>query len=102
MNAELKAKWVAALRSGDYKQTTGVLRLGDAFCCLGVLCEVAGVPAVEGGYRFSDGFVNFCILSGSMAKEVGQQSASVLVDLNDNGKPFTDIADWIEANVEAQ
>lgn len=25
MNAELKSKWVAALRSGDYAQTQGVL-----------------------------------------------------------------------------
>lgn len=29
-----------ALRSGEYKQTGGVLRDERGFCCLGVLCEL--------------------------------------------------------------
>lgn len=42
---EVKIKWVAALRSGEYKQTTGQLADTDyndnySFCCLGVLAEV--------------------------------------------------------------
>lgn len=51
MNAEVKAKWVAALRSGEYHQGTGYLgskidqdENGEpviGYCCLGVLCEVA-------------------------------------------------------------
>lgn len=46
MNPEIKAQWVAALRSGEYKQGTGVLRETDesgetTYCCLGVLCELA-------------------------------------------------------------
>lgn len=32
-------KWIAALRSGKYKQTRGRLQDGDGFCCLGVLCD---------------------------------------------------------------
>lgn len=40
MNPELKAKWVAALRDPERKQTQGVLRRGNAMCCLGVLCDV--------------------------------------------------------------
>jgi hypothetical protein len=46
MNAEIKAQWVAALRSGDYIQ--GKSRLATIrgngtveYCCLGVLCDVA-------------------------------------------------------------
>jgi hypothetical protein len=44
--------WVKALRSGKYKQGTKVLRSADnAFCCLGVLCAVAGMrPKLEGEY----------------------------------------------------
>lgn len=42
MNPEIKAKWVAALRSGEYKQGRGQLRIGDRFCCLGVLCDLHG------------------------------------------------------------
>ena len=40
MNPELKAKWVAALRDPNRKQAKGQLRIGDAMCCLGVLCDV--------------------------------------------------------------
>lgn len=41
MNQEFKAKWLAALRSGEYRQGTGVLRTGDnRFCCLGVACDL--------------------------------------------------------------
>lgn len=31
-------KWTAALRSGEYKQSTGVLQGYGGFCCLGVAC----------------------------------------------------------------
>ena len=49
MKPEIKDLWVKALRSGDYKQTQGILqrtergRDGEAvgFCCLGVLCDLA-------------------------------------------------------------
>lgn len=41
MNAEIKAQWTAALRSGEYQQTTGYLRDTTGYCCLGVLCDLA-------------------------------------------------------------
>jgi hypothetical protein len=46
LNADIKRRWTEALRSGEYRQTQYVLVmpdpiLGDAFCCLGVLCEIA-------------------------------------------------------------
>lgn len=41
MNPEIKERWVAKLRSGDYAQTDGRLADSSGFCCLGVLCEVA-------------------------------------------------------------
>jgi len=40
MKADIKTKWVAALRSGEYEQTEGVLRNGNGYCCLGVLCDI--------------------------------------------------------------
>lgn len=46
MNADVKAKWVAALRSGEYEQTRLRLRADDGFCCLGILCELAVVDGV--------------------------------------------------------
>jgi hypothetical protein len=42
MDPEVKAKWLAALRSGQYRQAKHHLRNGnDGYCCLGVLCEIA-------------------------------------------------------------
>lgn len=40
MDQEVKAKWVAALRSGEYPQGKGALNRDGKFCCLGVLCDV--------------------------------------------------------------
>jgi hypothetical protein len=40
---DLFTKWLAALRSGEYKQAAGVLKNSEGYCCLGVLCEIAGL-----------------------------------------------------------
>jgi len=41
MNQEIKARWTAALRSGEYQQGEGCLNKNGKLCCLGVLCELA-------------------------------------------------------------
>lgn len=54
MKPEIREQWTAALRSGEYEQTTENLKkdLGDGkvgYCCLGVLTDLAikaGVPVV--------------------------------------------------------
>jgi hypothetical protein len=92
MDANLKAKWVEALRSGKYKQTTeGFFKYEGRFCCLGVLCVVAGQPALldndGGNWPFVD-------------NEAGLDGISMLLaTMNDEGSSFPDIADWIEANI---
>lgn len=44
MKKENADKWVAALRSGIYKQGTGVLKNDkNCFCCLGVLLDINGI-----------------------------------------------------------
>lgn len=40
MNEQVKAKWVAALRSGEFQQGKHALRSNEGYCCLGVLCEL--------------------------------------------------------------
>lgn len=48
-------QWVEALESGQYAQTYGRLRKGDAYCCLGVACEVTGGSRWDdhvGGYSY--------------------------------------------------
>lgn len=41
MKPEIKAEWVAALRSGEYQQGKDWLESDGKFCCLGVLCSIA-------------------------------------------------------------
>lgn len=41
MNKEIKERWIAALRSGEYSQSAGYLGTDEGYCCLGVLCEIA-------------------------------------------------------------
>ena len=54
---ELTTAWVKALRSGDYKQTTGKLQgtidggimdTDVGYCCLGVLCDISTEGKWEG------------------------------------------------------
>lgn len=42
---------VAALRSGEYKQTHGGLRDQKGYCCLGVACDVYHKETGEGEWR---------------------------------------------------
>lgn len=96
MDAELKAKWVKALRSGQYEQGQGVLYNRDTghYCCLGVLAEVAGVFLDPDGKPQRAGHLrdHYDILD--------QETQSDLWRMNDNhGKSFPEIADWIEKNL---
>lgn len=55
MNQEIKAQWVAALRSGAYTKTTEGLHDDTGYCCLGVLCDLAAKQGLGRwiGHRFN-------------------------------------------------
>lgn len=111
MNPELKAKWIAALRSGEYEQTTGALcRIGEddgkpRYCCLGVLLEVLGVPSeqieLRRAYQDEDGFYNrWGALSEGQTDKYGVHNQTTLMDMNDDDQQsFAQIADYIEENL---
>ncbi|MDM0024118.1 hypothetical protein [Variovorax saccharolyticus] len=124
MNKEVKAKWVAALRSGKYEQAHGELR-GDenAFCCLGVLCEISGVgswgydsetglpeKAYCAGTAFENDLPPHAVLDwagfsagAAIARRIPKVTIGgdeeVLHDHNDGGRTFAEIADAIEAQL---
>ena len=53
MNPDVKARWVAALRSGEYGQCQGRLADGKGgYCCLGVLAKVEGDLVLD---QYADG-----------------------------------------------
>ena len=99
-----KRKWVAALRSGEFKQGRSWLRSQvdgeDRFCCLGVACEVFGMRYRSGCYGASD-----VALPRKLQRRLGlSYDPQVMVDgsriglatLNDTGWSFAKIADLIE------
>lgn len=64
MNPEVKARWLAALRSGDYVQGSEALHDVDAsgratYCCLGVLCALAWEDDVVDRSLNEHGFVAY-------------------------------------------
>lgn len=101
MDASIKKIWIAALRSGKYRQMQGTLKgvecydeqdepTGEAFCCLGVLREISGIQQIDTGAQYLDP-----VLSG--LSEVIQ---SDLARLNDVKRAdFNEIADYIEKEV---
>lgn len=40
MKPEIKKRWVAALRSGDYQKNQGCLKDSDCYCVMGVLVDL--------------------------------------------------------------
>lgn len=106
MKPELKQKWVEALRSGKYEQGECALRTSDdKFCCLGVLCDVVapngwmdGVDEDAFGHTESK-HTAYLPPGISGLTQVGDDDAQTLTQMNDSGKAFPEIADYIEANL---
>lgn len=104
MNKEIKQKWLEALRSGRYEQGTGRLRSNHGkYCCLGVLEDVVqpeGWLRTGGCWKNRDkcsGFISHATLYES---NIPPKVAYYLMSMNDDsGKTFSEIADWIEANL---
>ena len=116
MNKSLKNLWVAALTSGYYKQGTGYLKRHRGgkteYCCLGVLCQVAGVP--EDSRTTISKFGGFDdTLSTSLRATLRLSSSDTLklANMNDGcrqspgglrlapRKTFKQIARWIKENL---
>lgn len=106
LNRELMEKWVAALRSGEYKQHRGALRshedgdVGDVgFCCLGVLRNIE--PGIERSkVEFTDDDAE--LLDKNSLKKflgIGEQDGffqNQYSEWNDEGMTFPEIADELE------
>ena len=112
---DLMKRWIAALRSGEYKQGTGNLYRDCKYCCLGVLCDIS--PSFRKGEEgfFSRNNRHFMeYLPKSLSKPLGLDSRDSkgnsvqhrLIDMNDGGvfertnrKSFKQIASYIEKNI---
>lgn len=108
---KITKEWVAALRSGKYKQGCGRLRnKKNEFCCLGVLADILNAkwePLDGRYYIISNEFVSNARMrknqyisvlpSGILDDEV----QTALAEMNDYGISFESIAAHIEEdNIE--
>lgn len=115
MNPQVKEKWLAALRSGKYKQTTGALHNKNGYCCLGVLCDLAIQESVVPMWaRWGQAFrirvddkhwesdYEAACLPPAVVEWAGLESPNPtvkgksLAEANDSGIDFDRIADLIE------
>lgn len=125
MDPQIKAQWLAALRSGEYRQGKRVLHNVDenTFCCLGVLCDLAVRAGVvsEGRHKYnlrvaadievygSDGDCRSqggVTLPDEVQEWAGLDSdnpwvgdSGVLAELNDMGRSFEELANLIDRDL---
>lgn len=110
MKKAIAKKWVAALRSGKYKQGIGRLEYAKKQCCLGVLCNLA---LVEGVCVYLPSYCSIpasfdgeeILLPDSVRRWAGMKTHTGQLDnqeslmaLNDTGRTFKEIGDIIEKN----
>lgn len=90
MDTKIKTKWINALRFGRYKQANSVLMdVHGAFCCLGVLGKIQGLPTGELSCKMTSDLPR--------GKNAGlpKKSRDLLARMNDEGKTFKEIAAYI-------
>lgn len=110
MNKKLKAKWLVALRSGDYQQGKCTLKDREGrYCCYGVLAHILP-QAIKEEFRIEElpteisidisGFYGKCYntLPRKLLDRIGLMAMGEPMHMNDDGKPFSAIADYIEQN----
>lgn len=103
---EFAEKWLAALRSGEYRQGKEVLMANGCYCALGVACKVAGIDDEKiYGWSLTNPMnipqVELLPQELIYTSPSGDGSLDDEISyMNDRGKSLPEIADWIEANVE--
>jgi hypothetical protein len=94
MDAELKAKWVKALRSGGFEQCREELHDGFGYCCIGVGYQTLGEDSEE--ILEEDDPTSIAAKALGLSEDIEKK----LVIMNDDEQlSFKEIADYIEQNL---
>lgn len=102
MNPKVKQLWLAALRSHNYPQGKGRLRIGDTFDPLGVLCDLYSKnqwSLVEGSYEYlgATHLLPAAVVEWAGLDERNPMPGGIsLAALADRGVSFDEIASVIE------
>lgn len=96
MNQEIKDKWISALESGEYQQGYGSYHKGDpeTYCVMGVLLDV-----LKRESRLDEYVPQISYLMIAQHLVPCMYHVDELIDMNDRGMPFPDLAIWIKENV---
>lgn len=97
MDKKLRSKWLKALRSGKFKQAKKTLydKETGGYCCLGVLCSINGSKETLNSDNKGLG-----MYGGSCG--INEDQRCHLANMNDNGKNFKQIADYIEDHIKVK
>jgi hypothetical protein len=107
VNQEIKDKWVDALKSGQYNQCRRRLRIGNTFCCLGVLCDILDKEDWHMIADLDEDNIIFDYRGGkfTLPPEITKQVdldpeiAGDLGKMNDLGYSFEEIAQFIDTKL---
>lgn len=97
---ELGQKWITALKSQEYTQGFGCLKMGDNYCAIGVLGDLAGVkvdsecylaPLLPTDHELQM-YLNAPVENHTFELEVSR--------LNDRNFDFEGLSKWLEENLE--
>jgi len=107
MNEVLKQKWIAALRSGEFKQSRYKLfNLHDkGYCCLGVLAVQQGATLDNGGCLRSSNWHDMKRAGSEYLRDEYAGGLDYLTQhhlsiMNDGNRcNFNEIANWVEVNL---
>jgi hypothetical protein len=124
MRKEIAEKWVAALLSREYEQERGYLHTEHGHCCLGVLCDLhlretgrgewrppgsGDSPhsrcyrdglGIDGEYTPPPGVLEWAGMAADpqlfFRHRLGNEMRDEIVNLNDGGYSFRELAELIE------
>lgn len=114
---QLTKKWIEALRSGEFNQTKWSLINKHRYCCLGVLCEISKEQfnlTTKNLGAFSEFVLRGRGYAGTLPPKMSEyiklhrmpsprkdvrDYEGVLIDMNDQGSSFPEIADYIEKEI---
>lgn len=118
LKKKIKKKWLKALHSDKYKQTTSCLHDANGYCCLGVLTDIYlnekgktwedEYPVNKDGEHGWQATLDEKVAEWAFKPKYSncddaqvevEGSNHCLAELNDNGYTFNEIADIIEAQL---
>jgi hypothetical protein len=117
MNSQIKQKWIDALKSEEYQQTSSHLHTEQGYCCLGVLCDLYAKEKNNDEVQWDQYDDHYeisgegLVLPGEVREWSGLSDNDVfyyderkmpiyLAALNDGGMNFNQIAQVIEENIK--